>query len=142
MTYEWGYLYGDPQAISPANKIEDVIKYAVTQIPSNKILLGVSNYAYDWTLPYVRGSAAMYLSNMQALDLARKKGSNIQFDEVAMSPFFTYYEPNAQHIVWFEDARSLYAKLNIVTKYNLLGISYWNINYWINPSGIIERANI
>ncbi len=141
MTYEWGYLYGEPQAISPANRIENVISYAVTDIPSDKILLGVSNYAYDWTLPYVSGTPAMYLSNMQALNLARNKGSFIMFDSKAQSPYFTYYNNGAKHIVWFEDVRSLLAKLNIVEKYNLLGISYWNINFAINPSGLLVTKN-
>ena len=84
MTYEWGYLYGDPQAISPLDKVEEVVRYALTEIPANKILLGVSNYAYDWQLPYTKGEPARYLSNSQALDLARQKGSNIKFDKKAI----------------------------------------------------------
>lgn len=141
MTYEWGYLYGDPQPISPINKIDEVISYAVTQIPADKILLGVSNYAYDWTLPYVKGVPAMYMSNVQAINLARTKGSNIMFDDESQSPYFRYYTPSGQHIVWFEDARTLLAKLELVKKYNLLGISYWNINYYINASGLLDTTN-
>ena len=137
MTYEWGYLYGEPQSISPINRIEEVISYATTVIPSNKILLGVSNYAYDWSLPYVKGTPAMIMSNAKALKLARRVGSNIIFDNVSKSPYFKYVENGKEHIVWFEDARTLYAKLDLVTRYNLLGISYWNINYFINPSGLL-----
>ncbi|MBE5735487.1 MAG: LysM peptidoglycan-binding domain-containing protein [Clostridiales bacterium] len=139
MTYEWGYLYGDPQAISPIDKIDQVISYAVTRIPSNKILLGVSNYAYDWQLPYIKGEPARYLSNTQALDLAREKGSTIKFDSRAMSPFFNYYTPTNQHVVWFEDVRTLNAKLQLVDRYNLAGISIWNINYLFNTYGLLEN---
>ncbi len=141
MTYEWGYLYGDPQPISPIDKIRDVISYAVTEIPANKILLGVSNYAYDWTLPYIKGQPAQILSNQQALNLARTKGSNIYFDTLSQSPYFRYYTPTNQHIVWFEDVRSLNAKLRLAEEFGLLGISYWNINYFINPSGLLEVKN-
>jgi len=141
MTYEWGYLYGDPQPISPINKIRDVISYAVTEIPADKILLGVSNYAYDWTLPYIKGQPAQILSNKQALSLARNKGSNILFDINSQSPYFRYFTTNNQHIVWFEDVRSLNAKLRLSEEFGLLGISYWNINYYINPSGLLEIKN-
>ncbi|MBQ4558218.1 MAG: LysM peptidoglycan-binding domain-containing protein [Clostridia bacterium] len=139
MTYEWGYLYGEPQAISPINKIEEVVNYAITKINPQKILLGVSNYAYDWTLPYVSGEPAAYLSNQQALSLAREKGSTIMFDKLAQSPYFYYYTPTNRHVVWFEDVRSLSAKLGIVEKYNLLGISIWNINFLFNTYGLLEK---
>ncbi len=142
MTYEWGYLYGEPQAISPLDKVEEVIKYAVTEIDPRKILLGVSNYAYDWELPYRKGEPARYLSNRQALDLAREKGSNIKFDAKAMSPFFNYYTPTNQHIVWFEDVRTLLAKLDLVERYNLLGISIWNINYLFNTYGLLQVKSL
>ena len=139
MTYEWGYLYGDPQSISPINKIDEVISYATSVIPAKKILLGVSNYAYDWTLPYVKGTPAMIMSNIQALNLARTKGSTIMFDEISKSPYFRYVTNTNEHIVWFEDSRTLYAKLDLVKRYGLQGISYWNINYFINPSGLLEK---
>jgi spore germination protein len=50
-SYEWGYTYGAPQAVSPVDRIRRVLDYAVTAMPAGKILMGFSNYAYDWTLP-------------------------------------------------------------------------------------------
>ena len=50
MTYEWGYTYGPPMAVSPINKVKEVLDYAVTQIPNEKIDMGIPNYGYDWTL--------------------------------------------------------------------------------------------
>ena len=44
MTYEWGYTYGPPMAVAPVNKVREVIEYAVTQIPRNKIDMGIPNY--------------------------------------------------------------------------------------------------
>lgn len=51
MTYEWGYTYGPPMAVAPINKVREVLDYAVTEIPREKILMGVPNYGYDWKLP-------------------------------------------------------------------------------------------
>ncbi len=128
MTYEWGYAYGPPMAVSPINKVRSVLDYAVTQIDSEKLLIGIPNYGYDWTLPYVEGSRAKALNNVAAIDLARDTGAVIEYDETAQAPFFTYYDVEGkEHIVWFEDARSIQAKLELIEEYNLLGAAYWTI---------------
>lgn len=129
MTYEWGYMYGEPMAISPLSEVEAVISYAVTRIPSEKILMGMPNYAYDWTLPFNNGDSAMAITNSRALELALDKGATIMFDNRAQSPYFNYLdEMNRNHIVWFDDARSINARLQLINKYNLAGVSYWTIN--------------
>ena len=129
MTYEWGYLYGEPMAISPYREVEAVISYAVTRIPSQKILMGMPNYAYNWTLPYKPGTAAQTLTNSKALELALNYGASINFDTRSRAPYFNYKdESGKEHIVWFDDAKSISERLNLVTKYNLAGVSYWTIN--------------
>ena len=132
MTYEWGYTYGPPMAVAPLNQVERVIQYAVTAMPSKKILMGIPNYGYDWTLPYEQGRPAKSISNTNAIALAVEKGVEIQFDPVAKAPYFYYKDDNGVlHIVWFEDARSIKAKLDLVTKYNLGGVSFWTVmNYF------------
>lgn len=129
MTYEWGYTYGPPQAVAPIDQVERVLRYAVSAIPSQKILMGMPNYGYDWVLPYQSGTRATSLSNLQAMNLAINTGSTIRFDETAQAPYFNYYDENGRrHIVWFDDARSITARLKLVEKYNLGGVSYWTIN--------------
>ncbi|OJU13035.1 MAG: spore gernimation protein [Clostridiales bacterium 43-6] len=137
MTYEWGYTYGPAQAVAPLNQVRRTLDYAVTAIPRNKILLGVPNYGYDWTLPFVQGSAARSLTNKAAVELAARVGANIKFDEKAKSPFFNYYDSSGKrHEVWFEDARSMEATLRLVNEYGLAGISFWTINSF-SPQNIL-----
>lgn len=140
MTYEWGYTYGPPRAVAPANLVENVLQYAVSVIPSKKILMGIPNYGYDWTLPFVQGSAARSLTNPGAVSLASRVGAQIMFDEEAQSPFFNYYENGKQHVVWFEDARSIQAKLRLVDQYNLGGVSYWTINSFFPQNWIVLNS--
>ena len=129
MTYEWGYTYGPPMAVAPINKVEEVVRYAVERIDYRKIFMGIPNYGYDWALPFVRGvTKADTIGNEEAVALARRVGAEILFDTTAMSPYFYYTDAyNIQHIVWFEDARSIYAKLSLIAKYRLLGAGYWNL---------------
>lgn len=129
MTYDWGYLYGPPMAISPINRVEEVLQYAVTVIPSHKILMGIPNYAFDWTLPFQEGNKASPLSHVDAVELAWERKVEIQYDTTAQAPFFYYYDDEKrEHVVWFEDARSIYAKFQLINEYNLGGVSYWTVN--------------
>ncbi|QNM04685.1 glycosyl hydrolase family 18 protein [Qiania dongpingensis] len=128
MTYEWGYTYGPPMAVAPLNKVREVVDYAVQEIPAQKIIMGIPNYAYDWTLPFTRGtSEARVIGNVEAVQIAAAQGAAIQFDDVAQSPHFTYWENGIQHEVWFEDVRSIEAKLELADAYGLMGVGYWNL---------------
>lgn len=129
MTYEWGYTYGPPQAVAPLNQVRKVINYAITEIPNYKILMGIPNYGYDWTIPYQQGIPARSLSLTQANDLAIEKNVPILFDTESQSPYFYYNDSKGnEHIVWFEDKRSIRAKFDLVKEYTLSGISIWTIN--------------
>ncbi len=129
MTYEWGYSGGPPMAVSPINEVRKVVDYALTEMPAEKILLGQNLYGYDWTLPYVPGGEfARALSPQQAITLARQQHAQIQYDEVAQAPFFIYTdEQGKEHEVWFEDARSIQAKFNLIKELGLRGIAYWKL---------------
>ncbi len=128
MAYEWGYTYGPAMAVAPLNKVRQVIEYALTEIPSEKINLGIPNYGYDWLLPYVKGeSRAVTIGHVEAVQIAIENDVPIQFDETAQSPYFTYIRDGKEHEVWFEDVRSLQAKFNLLKEYDLKGIGVWQI---------------
>lgn len=128
MTYEWGYTYGPPMAVAPLDKVRQVVEYALTRIPAEKINLGIPNYGYDWPLPYERGvTKARTLGNIEARQLAISQGVPIEFDEPGQSPHFTYTSDDILHEVWFEDVRSIHAKYGLIREYNLRGMSVWQI---------------
>ncbi|MCM2535903.1 LysM peptidoglycan-binding domain-containing protein [Neobacillus pocheonensis] len=130
MTYEWGYRFGPPQAISPLDQIRRVLDYAVTVIPRNKIFMGFQIYARDWTLPHVQGQEAETFSQQEAVRRAVQYGAAIQYDQAAQSPYFRYTDAQGKtHEVWFEDARSAQAKFDTAKDYGLRGISYWTLGY-------------
>lgn len=129
MTYEWGYTYGPPLAVAPINNVRQVVDYALTRIPAEKIFLGIPNYGYDWTLPYVKGeSRADSISNVEAIEIAFRNNASIEYDEVSQAPWFRYVDENGkEHEVWFEDVRSMQQKFNLIKEKNLKGAGYWNL---------------
>lgn len=115
-------------AVAPIDKVRKVLDYAVTEIPADKIMMGIPNYGYDWTLPFVRGtSAAKLIGNVEAVRIAAEQGAEIQFDETAQSPWFRYEKEGLVHEVWFEDVRSMEVKLRTASDYGFRGVGYWNL---------------
>jgi spore germination protein len=129
MTYEWGYSAGPPMPVSPLPEVRKVVEYALTEMPAEKIMMGQNLYGYDWTLPYVKGGPnAKSLSPQRAIETARLYNVNIQYDDKNQAPFIEYTdENNKNHIIWFEDARSIQAKFDMVKELELRGISYWKL---------------
>ncbi|WP_106495283.1 LysM peptidoglycan-binding domain-containing protein [Lentibacillus sp. Marseille-P4043] len=126
MTYEWGWAGGRPWAIAPINKVRDVLDYAVTVIPRNKIMMGMPLYGRDWKIPWQEGTIAQTISPKEAVQLAKDHGVAIQYDQTYQSPFFRYVSENGQeHEVWFEDARSVQKKYNAIKEYGLRGAAFW-----------------
>ena len=141
MTYEWGYTAGPAMPVAPLNLVKKILDYAVTVIPSKKIFMGIPNYGYDWTLPFVKGSTAVALGNVAAVDLARRVRASIQYDYTAQAPFFNYYDAaGKRHEVWFEDARSMNAKLRTAHQYNLGGVSYWTIGRYFPQAWLVQNS--
>lgn len=127
MTYEWGWSGGPPLAVAPINEVRKVINYAISVMSPKKILMGMPLYGYDWTLPYIPGGQyAKAVSPKQAVETAAKYGARIQYDTKAQAPFYNYIdEQRRQHIVWFDDARSVQAKYKMASELGLRGVSYW-----------------
>ncbi|MDF2544760.1 MAG: Peptidoglycan-binding lysin domain protein [Herbinix sp.] len=150
MTYDWGYTYGPPVPLS-MYLASDYLNHVINYIPPEKISIGLSIIAYDWQLPYNIGvTRARALCMDTAITLAALMGEEILFDEASQSPYFMYTETQSgipiQHIVWFKDARSIVAIMNLIPENGFRGVDIWNIMqycaqmlYVINTQYRIEK---
>jgi spore germination protein len=143
MTYEWGYSGGPPMPVSPIGPVRQVLEYAITEMPANKIMMGQNLYGYDWTLPFVPGGAyARALSPQAAIDLARERNQQIRYDYTAQAPHYNYWDDNGkEHVVWFEDARSIQAKFDLVKELGLRGVSYWKLGLSFPQNWLLIEDN-
>ncbi|GER66100.1 LysM peptidoglycan-binding domain-containing protein [Weizmannia acidilactici] len=141
MTYEWGWAGGRPWAIAPINEVRHVLDYAVTVIPPNKIMMGAPLYGRDWKIPWHQGTFARTISPQEAVALAAQYGAEIRYHPTYQSPYFRYTdETGQQHEVWFEDARSIRAKINLLNEYGLRGISYWVLGNPFPQNWVVQQA--
>ena len=128
MTYEWGYKYGPPMAVAPLESVRRVVEYALTEIPREKISLGLANYGYDWPTPFIRGeTVARTIGSVEAVEIAKRNRTNIIFDWWSKSPWFQYTQNGVRHEVWFEDVRSWQYKFDLIKEYGLTGVGIWTV---------------
>lgn len=115
-------------AVAPLDKVREVVEYALTRIPPGKLILGIPNYGYDWPLPYEKGiTRARIVGNTEAAGIAAKYGAAIEYARISQAPWFLYRKSGIEHVVWFEDPRSIKAKWDLVREYGLAGAWYWNL---------------
>lgn len=143
LSYEWGYSFGPPAAVTDFELVGNMLEYASTQIPASKIMLGLPIIGYDWELPFVKGiSKANALTTEAAINLAIEVGAVILYDESARAPYFTYKESDlvggeSEHIVWFKDARSIDSLVKITLDFSFDGVAIWNIMQYFDQLWLV-----
>ncbi|WP_207858175.1 glycosyl hydrolase family 18 protein [Lucifera butyrica] len=119
MTYDHHYSNSPPGPIAAIDWYEKNVKYAIDQCGAQKILVGVGVYGYDWP----PSGDAETVTYADAITRAKKAGVKILYDDNNQAPHFKYND----HEVWFEDDKSVGAKLDVVAKYNPAGIAIWRL---------------
>ena len=121
MGYDYHWADSGPGPVAPIGWIRTVLAYAKTQIPANKIILGVPVYGYDW----VDGKGTP-VSWLQAFQLSEQYGVQLHFDAASQSPWFDYIDSSGRrHVVWFENGPSTQAKFEAAESAGIGGVYVW-----------------
>lgn len=127
MNYEFHWVGGPPGAIAPLPSVRRVLLYATELMPRAKLINGISTTAYDWPLPDTPATLARPWSHDAALQIAIRNQVPIQYDVTAQSPWFRYREADVEREVWFQDARSLLAKIRLIRDLRIRGLGVWHL---------------
>lgn len=110
-------------------------------VPPQKILLGIPFYGYEWTTTGLEsgsntfpgtGSTALYQRVMRMIQNPTGTGlSQVteHWDEDALSPYLTYTSRGDNRVLYYENARSLSYKLDLVRQVDLGGVAIWAVGY-------------
>lgn len=140
MAYDYNWRGGEAGPIAPLDWVTDVVDYALNQVAPGKILLGLGIYGYDWP----DGQVADALSYQECLDLAAYYGAQLEWDNTANLPHFSYVDDKGMHhTVWFENGDSLKAKLDLARAKGLAGVAIWRLGigfpgFWDNMAGYLN----
>lgn len=119
MAYDQHYRLGSPGPVASVKWVEDVVKFAVSQAPGSKIVLGMPAYGYNWP----SSGPGKGVTYQQAMETAAKEGVSVKWHSEHRVPFFEY----GGNQVWFENRYSIRYKVDLVKKYDLAGMALWRL---------------
>jgi spore germination protein YaaH len=139
MTYDYSWSGGPAGPMAPKWWVRDVASYASRAIDPAKVSLGMPAYGRDWYKRTVSGSCPSSAkvtksrSTRQMMQFADQVGKTPQWRKHATSQHFTYLRTyragglkcTVERSVWFDDARSIEAKIPLVDHFGLRGIAIW-----------------
>jgi spore germination protein YaaH len=120
-------------------------------VPSEKILLGIPFYGYEWqttsrdsqshTFPDT-GATASYKRVLEILEKKDELQVQEHWNEEALSPYISYIENGEIYVIYYENSRSISYKLDYVNQLDLGGVAIWALGYEGNSRelwDVIER---
>ena len=90
MAYEYHGAWGEPGPVAPYDDVERGIAYAASQIPPEKVLLGLAFYGFDWN---VTSGGARYLGSPEVAAIVERYGIPLTFDPAFRSATLRYAAP-------------------------------------------------
>lgn len=122
---EHGWPGSGPGPVVSIGWMERVLRYTISKMPKEKVVGAVSVFGFDFNLTTGRNT---YVTYSMATNLANRYNKEIIFDEETQTPMFAYEDAQGnQHEVWFENARSIYAKIQLAWRLGIKGIALWRL---------------
>ena len=122
MGYNNHWADSAPGATAPIGWVRSVLRFATSQIPPGKVVLGIPLFGYDWP---ARNAPAAPVSWRQALRLSRQYQVPARYATASQALYFSYSDAGSTHIVWFENAASSKAKFAVAKADGLAGVFLW-----------------
>jgi spore germination protein YaaH len=108
---------------------EAILRYALAYIPVEKISLGIPLHSGYWYTGKQNGSSihmiATDLTFPEAMTLLRNNHATLHWDKNAQVPYTFFIRHELYQYVFAENAASFQAKIALVKKYHLRGVSLW-----------------
>ena len=97
-----------------------------SNIPSNKIVLGIPFYTRLWTIKDGESEYSTRVYTMKnCQEFLKKYNLTTVYDEDAGQNYAEYKEGSLTYKLWIEDKDSVKRRAELVNKYNLAGITGW-----------------
>ena len=128
MNYDFHWPQSAPGPIVSQDWYLKNLNAIIKVVPPQKIVMGIANYAYDWSSPTKQNPhpVADALSFQSACVRASESDASIQFDPASLSPFYKYEDENNNvHNVWMLDALTAYNELRAADRAQLQGVALW-----------------
>lgn len=129
MAYDEHWSTSAPGPVASLPFVERVLAYSTKTVARERLLLGMPFYARDWPSSNAFGQPARGKSwtAKDARALVEHTGAQVQWDAVAKSSWFQYVDNGVTRTVWFEDLKSIAAKVWTADRTGIAGVSIWRL---------------
>ena len=129
MNYDQHWLTSPPGPIAAQDWFMENLRQIRDVVPAQKIVVGIANYAYDWTESAKKEERhAEEFSVQEALLHAHESETDIDFDSASLNPHYSYDdEQNHTHQVWMLDAVTAYNELRACERLGVQGTALWRL---------------
>src|SRR5438046_873558 len=129
MNYDQHWLTSPPGPIAAQDWFVENLRQVFDVVPPQKIIVGIANYAYDWSLaPKKNHEAAAEYSIQEALLHVEESDTDVEFDSDSLNPHYSYDdEHNHMHQVWMLDAVTAYNELRTSERLGVQGTALWRL---------------
>lgn len=133
MTYDQHTRWTTPGPVDGMVWMKKHLDYAITQLPKEKLSLGIATYGYRWYTgnpvkedgTEASNISATYIDADESFPLAIEQNATVQWDPVEQESWFYFYRDDMREWVFRPDARSFKARYDMVKQYGLEGFSCW-----------------
>jgi spore germination protein YaaH len=126
MTYDHHNSTTPPGPVAGYDWVKAALDYATARVPRQKLLLGIPFYGREW-IQSGDVSSVRTLTFAEAQNRMEQLGVERLWDERWRTPWFQYSNDAGLHTGWYEDSRSLEAKLELMQQYHLRGFAAWRL---------------
>src|SRR5580693_6832767 len=133
MNYDEHYPGAASGPVSSQDWFEQNLKYATGVIPKEKVICAIANYGYDWVQKPKKGilPPEIHDSSVSVQDAwlaARDSDEDVNFDDDAMNPHFSYLdERNLRHDIWFVDAVTALNQMRAAQSMGIKTFALWRL---------------
>lgn len=124
MAYDEHYGTSTPGPVCSQQWIEKALDETANEIPSEKIILALAGYGYDWPA----STEATTITYQQALAGARQYQATIYFDNTTYNNNYQYTDGDGiKHQVYFADAATNFNTMRFADEYATAGTALWRL---------------
>jgi len=123
MAYDQHYPQSVSGPIAAQSWINAILQQTIAKIPSNKLILCIAGYGYDWP----QGSEAIEVTYQQAISIAKERSAQITYFPDSNLIYHYTDDFNVKHDVYCTDAAADYNAMRSAEDFNLSGVALWRL---------------
>jgi spore germination protein YaaH len=127
MLMGYDYAFAEPGPVSPYWWLEDVIDWALSQIPRERIVVGLPFYTRHWIVQGGKVSPPYGLKQDECARLVQQVARDPAYLEREATYRLIWTDDEGEHHLYFDDERTLRQKVKLVEQKGIQGVAFWRL---------------